>query len=115
MSRSAHLGTRYTCFSCGCRFFDLNRPEAICPDCGSPQDAGSKSKTSRRAASAEESEAPVQDSEANEEDSEVQGEDSESSEDDLELPANDIESSDEDFDAPAEGVEEMENELATEE
>ena len=26
-------GLKYTCFSCGCKFYDLNRPEAICPKC----------------------------------------------------------------------------------
>ena len=31
------LGTRYTCFSCGTRFYDLNRPVATCPECGADQ------------------------------------------------------------------------------
>ena len=33
----SQLGRRYTCFSCGCKFYDLNRPEAICPRCGKDQ------------------------------------------------------------------------------
>lgn len=31
------LGTRYTCFTCGTKFYDLNRPEALCPECGADQ------------------------------------------------------------------------------
>jgi hypothetical protein len=31
------LGTRYTCFECGTRFYDLNRPDPICPNCGADQ------------------------------------------------------------------------------
>jgi uncharacterized protein (TIGR02300 family) len=33
------LGTKYVCFKCGKKFYDLNRPEPICPDakCGANQ------------------------------------------------------------------------------
>jgi hypothetical protein len=31
------LGTRYICFSCAARFYDLNRPEPLCPKCGADQ------------------------------------------------------------------------------
>jgi len=31
------LGTRYICFACAARFYDLNRPEPICPKCGADQ------------------------------------------------------------------------------
>jgi hypothetical protein len=31
------LGKRYACFSCGLKFYDLNRPEPLCPKCGSDQ------------------------------------------------------------------------------
>ncbi len=31
------LGTRYTCFSCGTKFYDLNRPKPTCPECGADQ------------------------------------------------------------------------------
>ncbi|MBN2798755.1 MAG: FYDLN acid domain-containing protein [Deltaproteobacteria bacterium] len=31
------LGTRYTCFTCGTKFYDLNRPEPLCPECGTDQ------------------------------------------------------------------------------
>ncbi len=30
-------GDRYTCYSCGCKFYDLNRPEPLCPRCGVDQ------------------------------------------------------------------------------
>jgi hypothetical protein len=30
-------GSRYVCFSCGCKFYDLNRPEPLCPRCDSDQ------------------------------------------------------------------------------
>jgi uncharacterized protein (TIGR02300 family) len=31
------LGTKYTCFKCGSRFYDLKKPEPICPKCGADQ------------------------------------------------------------------------------
>ena len=31
------LGNRYTCFQCGTKFYDLNRPTATCPECGADQ------------------------------------------------------------------------------
>lgn len=35
------LGTKYDCFSCGTKFYDLGKPEPICPKCGANQkDAG---------------------------------------------------------------------------
>lgn len=30
-------GTKFACFSCGCKFYDLNRAVAICPKCGADQ------------------------------------------------------------------------------
>lgn len=37
MLDKAKLGTRYTCFKCGCKFYDLNRPVPTCPDCSADQ------------------------------------------------------------------------------
>jgi hypothetical protein len=37
MYDKAKLGQRYTCFSCGTKFYDLNRPIPICPECGDDQ------------------------------------------------------------------------------
>lgn len=37
MSSKAALGKRYTCFQCACKFYDLNKPEPVCPKCGADQ------------------------------------------------------------------------------
>jgi hypothetical protein len=31
------LGTKWTCFSCGVRFYDLAKEVAVCPRCSSDQ------------------------------------------------------------------------------
>lgn len=31
------LGNKYTCFSCNCKFYDLNRKEPTCPRCKKDQ------------------------------------------------------------------------------
>ncbi len=31
------LGTKYECFNCGTKFYDLGKAEAICPKCGADQ------------------------------------------------------------------------------
>jgi hypothetical protein len=31
------LGKKYTCFKCTCKFYDLSRPEPLCPRCGADQ------------------------------------------------------------------------------
>lgn len=36
-AKKAKLGNRFTCFSCGVRFYDLNKPEPLCPKCGTDQ------------------------------------------------------------------------------
>lgn len=35
--RQAKLGVKYVCFSCSSRFYDLNKPEPLCPKCGKDQ------------------------------------------------------------------------------
>jgi hypothetical protein len=37
MQDKAKLGTRYTCFECDTKFYDLNRPLPICPECTADQ------------------------------------------------------------------------------
>ncbi|MEN0066291.1 MAG: TIGR02300 family protein [Myxococcota bacterium] len=37
MLDKTRLGTRYTCYECGTKFYDLNRPAPICPECGADQ------------------------------------------------------------------------------
>ena len=31
------LGTKYDCYNCGTKFYDLGKPEPICPKCGANQ------------------------------------------------------------------------------
>ena len=31
------LGTKYVCYKCGTKFYDLNKPEPLCPKCGADQ------------------------------------------------------------------------------
>ena len=33
----ANLGKKWTCFSCGTKFYDFAKPEALCPRCSSNQ------------------------------------------------------------------------------
>lgn len=37
MQDKSNLGTRYTCFNCGKKFYDLNKPEPVCPGCETNQ------------------------------------------------------------------------------
>lgn len=37
MQDKSKLGKRYQCFQCGLKFYDLNRPEPLCPKCGGDQ------------------------------------------------------------------------------
>jgi hypothetical protein len=36
------LGDKHVCFQCGCRFYDLNRPQPLCPKCGVDQTEAKK-------------------------------------------------------------------------
>ncbi len=40
------LGTKHTCFKCGTRFYDLKKPEPLCPKCGADQRQNVASKPS---------------------------------------------------------------------
>ncbi len=31
------LGTKHLCFKCGTKFYDLKKPQAVCPKCGADQ------------------------------------------------------------------------------
>jgi hypothetical protein len=33
----AELGKRYKCYKCNCKFYDLNKPNPICPRCAEDQ------------------------------------------------------------------------------
>lgn len=39
------LGTKHICFQCGCKFYDLAKPEPICPKCGANQTDAKKKTT----------------------------------------------------------------------
>ena len=50
----AELGTKFECFSCGAKFYDLGKPDPLCPKCGANQkdarkhDAASEQAAKRR-------------------------------------------------------------------
>jgi predicted nucleic acid-binding Zn-ribbon protein len=31
------LGNKHVCFKCGTKFYDMRKPEAVCPKCGADQ------------------------------------------------------------------------------
>ena len=37
MMDKSKLGKRYDCFKCNTKFYDLNRPVAVCPECAADQ------------------------------------------------------------------------------
>jgi hypothetical protein len=37
MLDKARLGSRYVCFTCGTKFYDMNRPVPTCPECSADQ------------------------------------------------------------------------------
>ena len=37
MQDKSSLGTRFTCYDCSKKFYDLNKPDPICPGCGANQ------------------------------------------------------------------------------
>lgn len=43
------LGTKHTCFKCSTRFYDLRKPEPLCPKCGADQRQSPASKPSSAA------------------------------------------------------------------
>ena len=71
------LGTKYICFKCGTKFYDLKKPVPSCPKCGADQREApvAKPQTARQqraaaAKEAEEAEAPAAEAEAETEDEE---------------------------------------------
>ena len=73
------LGTKYVCYKCGTKFYDLKKPVPACPKCGADQREAPVAKpTSARAAKAappkEPEEAEV--AAAEEEDTETEEDDS---------------------------------------
>jgi hypothetical protein len=37
MLDKSKLGTRFVCFECGTKFYDLNRADPLCPECNADQ------------------------------------------------------------------------------
>ena len=37
MQDKSKLGTRFSCYECSKKFYDLNKPEPVCPGCGANQ------------------------------------------------------------------------------
>jgi uncharacterized protein (TIGR02300 family) len=68
------LGTKYDCYNCGTKFYDLGKPDPVCPKCGANQKdalssesqaAGQSSRRRRKTEAAkaidlEEEEAPIE-------------------------------------------------------
>ena len=78
------LGTKYVCWKCGTKFYDLKKPVPTCPKCGSDQREAPSPKTAaqQRAAAraaapkeAEEAETPAAEEEAEEEEKEDDADD----------------------------------------
>jgi uncharacterized protein (TIGR02300 family) len=47
-----NLGTKFECFSCGTRFYDLGKAEAICPKCGANQKDSDRAESASASAAA---------------------------------------------------------------
>ncbi|TGL64197.1 TIGR02300 family protein [Leptospira sarikeiensis] len=52
------LGKKFTCHTCGTKFYDLNKEVKICPKCGADQSKRPPSKSRSRVARVEEEEFP---------------------------------------------------------
>ena len=81
-ARRAKLGQKWACFSCGTRFYDLNRGEPICPRCQTdqrekpkvektPKPRPTPKKAKRESKPAESSDPPPDPAEAAEEDADL--------------------------------------------
>lgn len=84
LPRRESLGKRYTCPSCGIKFYDLNKPEAICPKCKTKH-PGIKLSLKKSA--------PIEDMDSDVEDPELEDDDSDDEDDSDE----EIDELDEDF------------------
>jgi hypothetical protein len=75
------LGTKHVCFKCGTRFYDLKKPEPVCPKCGADQrQSPAKAAPEKRARPAARPPAPEPEAEAPE--AEAEGEDDAEADDD---------------------------------
>ncbi len=58
----AKWGKRYTCFKCDTRFYDLNKPDAVCPKCEANQSKAPQKGVLSAAAKARRKLMPVEES-----------------------------------------------------
>lgn len=42
------LGLKHTCFKCGTKFYDMKKPEPVCPKCGADQREAAALKASEK-------------------------------------------------------------------
>jgi uncharacterized protein (TIGR02300 family) len=77
------LGTKHVCFKCGTRFYDLKKPEPICPKCGADQRQSPAAKPAEKRQRAQPRPAPVPvEAEAPEADDDAESDDDEDDDDD---------------------------------
>jgi uncharacterized protein (TIGR02300 family) len=88
------LGNKFVCFKCGTKFYDLKKPEPVCPKCGSDQrespalKPAAEPKRSRLSAAPKVLEPePEEPAAAEQEDGELEAVESD---DDVELPEEDV-------------------------
>ena len=85
------LGTKFTCFKCETKFYDLKKPEPICPKCGADQRESPALKPTSKRAPREKPPVPVQPEvdEAAEEDEDADDLEAADDDDDEEEPDDD--------------------------
>jgi uncharacterized protein (TIGR02300 family) len=74
------LGTKYTCFKCGTKFYDLKRPVPTCPKCGADQRETPSAKPTTGRQRAAPPPKPVEEETPAEEAEEAEGEEEEAEE-----------------------------------
>ena len=103
------LGNRHECSECGAKFYDLGRPTAICPKCGTVQDDSSDAPSRKRRKSptagkdtADDQAEELENEELEDEDEELEDEDKDADEEDDEHEEDEddrgIKATDDDFD-----------------
>lgn len=79
------LGTKYVCFKCGTKFYDLKKAEPLCPKCGADQRESPALKPApekRRAAARPVEPAPVEETETEAEETDEAEDEADAAEDD---------------------------------
>jgi hypothetical protein len=76
------LGTKHVCFKCGTRFYDLKKPEPICPKCGADQRQSPAAKPAEKRRAQPKPAAPPEPVEAEAADADDEADDADDDEDD---------------------------------